>query len=128
MAVAANVGSEALSSDPASSEMEEAALTVQGHAATHTEHEGPEQLLANFELPVVDTSGQDGESAGAPKCPTQSTTSCRGIDAVAASTQQDRARLQAFRRGKKRGVSNVKEEQPRQEEPDYRATATTLSS
>ena len=126
VAVPANVGSQAFSSDPASLEMVEAAGIVQGHAATHTEHEGPEQELTTFGQAVADTparsAGETMSACNTGTCwTTRSTTSRRGIDAVDASTQDDRAGPPTLYRGSERGVSNAEEQQTHQEEPDHRA-------
>ena len=114
-----------VSSDLGSSETGEAAEIFEGHAATCTEHEGPQQFLANFELPEVDTPRPNIEKSGEesnkdPCWPTQSTTSVRGIHAVEACTREDRAGPPTFHRGIERGVSNAEERKTRQEEPNYR--------
>ena len=122
VAVAANVGSEAFSS----SEMGEAARIIHGHAATHTEHGGPNQALTGLELPLADTlEASVGESAWASNKsldrPTQSTTCSRGIDAVETSTGEGQTGPPTFHRGTKRSASNADKEQTHQEEPDFGA-------
>ena len=120
VAVPAKVGTEAFSSDLASSEMGGIAGIVQGHAAIHMEHEGPEQFVANLELPVVDmprpnteeSARESNENPGG-----HPTTSSRGIDAVGASTREDRTGPARFCRETKRGASNAEKEKPAKNSP-----------
>ena len=117
VAVPAKVASEA--------EIAETAGIVQGHAATHTEHDGPEQALVDDGLPGVDTSGPNaGKSADAadqdPWSPTQPSNSSRVIidAAVEASTREGGP--PRVRTGVKEVSATLRKRRPAKENPTAR--------